>query len=252
MTPDERRRDKARRVLRQRGTPSLMTEEETRVVVEKVRDFHARGMTVAEICAQTHIHKASVYDMCRGVRTLARHNTPVTRIRRTTGDAVMRHLTFGGEAQFGPRIPVLGSRRRLQALSRVGFSQSFMSEFMDISKARVSLLINDGTNRQHLYIKLFSNVCQTYDKLYMANPRDFGLGAHAVSRTRNHATRMRYAPPGCWDADTMDHPDTIPEWTGECGTTCGHYLHRKYHILPICAACIAAKAEQRRKVVGGE
>ena len=53
------------------------------------------------------------------------------------------------------------------------------------------------------------------------------------------ARRNGWAPPGAWDDDQIDDPQAHPEWTGECGTDRGYWVHRRQQ-LPMCTRCETA------------
>lgn len=60
-------------------------------------------------------------------------------------------------------------------------------------------------------------------------------------RSLNRAVREGWAPPAAWDADTIDDPTAVPDWTGFCGTDRGWWLHRLEGI-PGCQPCEQAHA----------
>lgn len=64
---------------------------------------------------------------------------------------------------------------------------------------------------------------------------------------RAKALNRGYAPLGCWDLETIHLPESLPEWTGECGTVQGYYLHLKYEIHT--EVRVTPSGERRRKVL---
>lgn len=244
--PQELRKlDKARRVARYRGKPYMVTHAEAEQAFALIRHCRRMGMPNRTIADQVGISESNISQMANGVRYQNRGGEPVRQMWRTTWEKVMT-LKFEAPTKAGARIDATGARRRMQALSCLGFSHAFMAEWLDIQKPCVWRICAPD-RAKWVYFNTHRDVIHMYDKLYESSPADHGVKAGYMHRAQAEAKAKGYAPPGCWDMDLLDDPDAIPEWTGECGTHYGASLHRKYGI-PMCDPCRLAKLARREEL----
>ncbi|WP_146132520.1 helix-turn-helix domain-containing protein [Streptomyces solincola] len=138
-------------------------------------------------------------------------------------------------------VDPIGSQRRAQALVALGFTGpvlavelGFNGHVPNFWRFFQATVIN-ATRRDR--------IAAGYTKLQYADPADFGVDNQRAARLRNIAKERAWAPPSCWDSDTIDDPEAIPEWTGACGTPRGRYIHERDKIRPVCKPCARAARE---------
>lgn len=256
MTPEEREARRVRamraRKLRNMGRPQLVLPHEFDQVKALVVRGHKAGMTHAQMADQVDVNKSSISNIINGKYVTC---------KRGTYDKMMRLQVTGPEAETtgdtrhsSARYESVGGIRRLQALTALGFSAPVMASLMDVGAYPYVRWITDN-EPAYLYWATVVAIDRAYGKLHNADPLDFGIRPQHVRRMQKKAADLLWAPPHCWDADTIDDPDAFPEWTGECGTTGGYYLHLKYDILVkegggdsakrkrkvLCAPCLDAR-----------
>lgn len=240
-----RRLDKHRRYLRETGQPRMVSGDEAKPAFAKVRDYHTRGMACKDMAAATGLSESVLSQMINGRRYASRSDVPVTQVHRSSFDKVMA-MEFVPPVRSGARLPALGARRRLQALSTLGYSHRWLADELGYQKPLIWRVSSDH-QAKYVYFKTHAAICELYSKLQYTDPRDVGLDPYQVTRAKNEAARKGYPGPGCWDEDTIDDPSAIAEWTGECGTYQGVYLHRKYGI-PLCTPCRDMRNRRRQEL----
>lgn len=147
---------------------------------------------------------------------------------------------------LGARTPIdgTGTRRRLQALVAMGWTQSELARRLGMNRSNfgrtiVSALVEAGTARAAIAL---------YDELWRLDPVKHGVAEHRVDAARQLARSNGWAPIGAWDDDTIDDPAAFPDWTGRCGTPEGYRDHYQQG-TPRCEPCRQAakthRAQQR-------
>lgn len=157
-----------------------------------------------------------------------------TEINRTTQDKILA-VAPGAEPSAGMYIDAIGPRRRLQALSAMGYSGRHIADQIGTAEVRIHKIAN-GSQPTVRY-GLVRRIHHLYDQLAQT-PAPAGRSRTRVIR---HARANNWAPPVAWDDDTIDDPTAHPEWTGACGTDRGWWLH-KLNGIPACPRCEAAHA----------
>jgi transcriptional regulator with XRE-family HTH domain len=188
---------------------------------------------IAELSGMT---ESNLSQIIRGKRGASRGFVPVVEIHRDTEAAILGvRPEKDPPARGGARMSPVGARRRLQALARLGFPLRHLSEGVDwgIDPQPVHRFITGKSGAVYIMHSTHRKVCELYDKLHQTDPLDLGYSKVSVSRARASAVKNGYAPPSCWDVDTIDDPDAIPEWTGRCGTPLGNRIHQRDGI-PMC------------------
>lgn len=145
-------------------------------------------------------------------------------------------------ANLGARTPIdgTGTRRRLQALVAMGWTQSELARRLDMNRSNfgrtiVSALVEAGTARSALAL---------YDELWRLDPVGHGVAQHRAVDARASARSKGWAPIGAWDDDVIDDPEAFPDWTGRCGSPDGYRAHYRLHI-PMCERCHSARSAAR-------
>lgn len=228
----DRSRERYLEYLRTQGLAGYVPAGPVRGRLQYLHD--RRGITYDVLAERTGLDRETILTQHRGINKLGNE---IRFAKMATYRAVMG-------TKFGPAdcawFPSVGIRRRLQALQVLGFTLPFMADRLPVGDYRQLHLTATGKKSRGLVRSEFADsVILLYDKLYDTDPVDAGVLAQAASRARSYARKNRYAPPSCWDADTIDDPQAIPEWTGKCGTFFGWRLHTTEGI-PLCPACADA------------
>lgn len=147
---------------------------------------------------------------------------------------------------LGGRMPSIGAARRVRALLALGFSTQFVSENCGLGRHPnpAHRLARGLVRSEFIFRSTHQSVAEGYERLHATTPADWGISPNSYVRSRNSARRYGYPPPGCWDPDTIDDPDALPEWTGECGTERGYQIHYRERI-PYCPPCREAHHEYK-------
>jgi hypothetical protein len=138
-------------------------------------------------------------------------------------------------------IDATGTHRRLQALVTAGWPQSRLAAGLGMQPGNFWTLLHEP----RLIVRTARAVQALYDELWRADPRKHGVDNQAYSRAVNHARAHKWAPVGAWDDDTIDDPASEPDWTGQCGTVEGNWLHYRLKI-PACPRCLKARSDARK------
>lgn len=171
----------------------------------------------------------------------------LTGMRRSTYEAVMEVEPRFSAADFpgrngGPRTDPTATARKLRALAAIGYSVVWMAEEMGTSPSALDLIMLGQVS--YVSRKMHAKVSALY-RTHSETPPAARNKQHKASITRRKrlAAKNRWAPPVCWDDDTIGDPNAIPQFTGCCGTNTGYWRHYDHHILPVCEACNKAHKE---------
>lgn len=223
-------RRKQWRVAAEMGRPARMQGPEVQALVRKIKRFHARGMSYRTMSEQTGVAVSVITVLVkRGDACL-----------RTSYDKLSR-LRYAESEGRGARVPSLGVTRRLQALWAAGYSLEYLKQELgsDANDAYLRRSLHGGPRWTHA--EYAARIRRLYQKLESVDPMAAGMTKHGVTYARNAARKRGYAPPQCWDDDTIDDPQASPEWTGACGTEQGLHIHYRDRILPACRPCLDAR-----------
>lgn len=237
--------NRKRRKMRELGIPAMVPKD---VAVERIKLLHDQyAMTFKQIAeavpeSMDPLSPSTVSDLYRGRRS----SGPIGEIPRRTQDRVLAVPIPALPLTSGANVDPTGTRRRLQALCCVGFGSRFVAEYLGHADWNFIWRITrgektSGHNCKAVFASTRDTIAELYEKLKDADPLDFpGSYPIGVGKTRAQARRNGYAPPHCWDEDTIDDPAAIPEWTGACGQAEGPAIHRRERI-PMCPACRKAR-----------
>lgn len=241
MTPAERRaarrRQKRQRALREQGKSLRIKPHEFDEVYAHAKDLHDRGMSFRQMSEQTgeRVGRHVIGNLLRMRKTLARESY----------EAIMS-IRYEEPDQMGSLQDATGIYRRIEALRAIGFSELFLAEWLGMKPANIRFQAGHAVSLANA-----RKIREMYDKLEHADPRDFGITGGKLTRILNCARKNGFAPPHCWDEDTIEDPKAIPEWTGRCGTLAGRNIHRREGI-PTCAPCRKAWSDMQRERQGVE
>jgi hypothetical protein len=225
-----------RAYLRQTGRPQTIRGAEFEEIQARVRGFHARGMTYATMAEQVGLSH-------RTVTATQFHHA----MRRDTFQAL---LGLKYEEPTAPRsslMPPEGTRRRLGALWAEGFPVSWQADRLPFKDNRYLYEFVEGAaSKVGVQYSTFRAVADFYDSLDGETPQSMGVVPRSVAFARGFAAKRNHAPRTCWDPDTIDDPQAIPEWTGKCGSPAGYRIHYRDNI-PMCEPCMVTASRDRKK-----
>lgn len=228
---------KYQNVMRARGVSFRV---DAASVTAHVRDLHDRGMPITLIAERAGVSVPTVANYRNGYRMEAGTKVPVTQVSLDTGRAVLGvRFEQPQDVRKSALIPALGAKRRIQALAAVGYTFTCQGDVL-FGASRGFRYVQSVLRSEHVFALTHQNIDEAYRDWSTVDPADAGVGAWEQSRIRRLAAARGYAPPDCWDADTIDDPEAIPEWTGRCGTFFGWQIHEKEGI-PACGPCAAAR-----------
>jgi hypothetical protein len=201
-----------------------------------VRALAAEGLGWKRVAALAEVSHGAMSKLLYGTPT----TPPSRRIRPKTAARIL--AVHAGLEQIADHavIDATGTRRRLQALVAAGWPQNHLADRLGIAPPNFHTTIG----AEHILARTARAVAELYNQLAQADPGHHGVNAGSCLKARNHAAKRGWPPPGCWDPDTINAPDAVPEWTGACGTPAGVRIHRREGI-PLCPACRDAHRDER-------
>lgn len=222
------------------GKPHRMKGVEVERAQAKVRDFHSRGMTYQQMSDATGLKQATVW----GIGTQERPS-----MLRSSYERVMA-MEFRPPGRWGAHVSPVGPKRRMQALHAEGYPIPFLAKELGIwNEAHIRKFMR--LPFKYIQGNTAREIGEMYERLLATTPEKEGVIKASITRSIRASARNGYAPWHCWDTDTIDDPDAIPNWTGKCGSSHGYYIHRRDGI-PICDPCRDAKTAQRKGRYGRE
>lgn len=153
----------------------------------------------------------------------------------------------GQRKRRGTYVPILGVQRRVQGLYTIGFGYKWQARQLGIggkSYGMVRDLIFEGG--QSVAYQTHVDIAALYTRFENERAEDHIASHVHIGKAIADGKRRGWAPPCCWDPDTIDDPQAIPQWTGDCGTYKGYFAHRRYGI-PACRPCKDAANGNARK-----
>jgi hypothetical protein len=254
LTPEERERERQQRKLRKymkdTGRPPEVPADEA---MARVRLLHDEGglsfRTMSRATGDDPIHPGTLSDLYRGTRAGGRANEVVKSVRRRTRDLIMAiPVPVGGPLPSLAIVGGVGTRRRLQALACAGYGAQAIANLTGRDHKQTWRDMTGGKNQKHKDVTVMTRELyrELYPKYIHVDPADLGVSETSILRAKAMAKRHEYAPDSCWDGDTIENPDAIPEWTGACGTVHGRTIHMREDI-PMCQACREAYTKHRRE-----
>ncbi|WP_152185110.1 helix-turn-helix domain containing protein [Segeticoccus rhizosphaerae] len=180
----------------------------------------AQGMGWKRVARAAGLSESIVWKLVYGDR--ARNMPPSKRIRPATEAKI---LAVELDLAHGAFIDGTGTRRRLQALTAIGWSQSELGRRLGIERGNMYALIH-GTRRTHVTVATARKVAMLYDQLWNKPPQPREKFAKiARANALRAARRNGWVGPLAWDDDTIDDPNATPD-LGEHDTTASY---RKVH-----------------------
>jgi len=176
---------------------------------QHIRALQAAGMGLKQVKRLSGVGEGTIFPLLYG--DPAAGLEPTKRIAPERAQALLAVQATMDTLAAGAVMDATGTRRRLQALSANGWAAALLAERLNrhasaIRRTRISptVLVSNARDVRDLYESM-------WDEL---PPMATGDQKSSVTRVKQHAKRLGWAPPMAWDDDTIDHPDAQPEGAG--------------------------------------
>jgi hypothetical protein len=184
----------------------LIDAADTRTHVARLREH---GLSVRTISRLSGVSMKALASIVWGVDGRA----PNALVRQDTADRLFA---------VRPRLELLdpltkvgstGTRRRLQALQVVGWSQRQIASRLRTNGSYIGKVVHGHV--RHVQVRTALAVRRLYDELWdVVPPMVTAAQRGSVTRVRQGAARLGWVPPLAWDDDTIDDPAAVPEGAG--------------------------------------
>lgn len=235
----QKQRAKYTAYLRSVGRPTRVPGQEASDHVRRLHDYW--GMPLARIATLAGLAAGTVHDIYHQDRGATYAFREVYRETHQALMAVEPEIPTGR----GAYIPPHGTARRLNALALQGFPPRHLADMIGLSVQNTSELVL--LKVRFVRASTAWAVRELYQKFDGGDPAELGVTSGTRKLTVTYAKRRGAAPAHCWDEDTIDDPDAMPEWTGRCGSDAGYRLHRTHGLMPPCQPCTHAHSEAVRR-----
>jgi lambda repressor-like predicted transcriptional regulator len=173
-----------RNMLRTSGQAGLF---DSAMAKHHILSLTARGVSLHRVARESGVGYSTVWRIVRGETTRARA-------------ATLRALMAAGVDRVRPgSAPAVGTRRRVQALIRIGWSYPLLTARTGLGQTTLRKVIY----RQRISRELADRVAVVYAEL--ENTPGPSVRAATVAASKG------FAPPAAWDDDTIDDPRAKPQ-----------------------------------------
>ncbi|MFE0472732.1 hypothetical protein ACFW2V_14055 [Streptomyces sp. NPDC058947] len=140
----------------------------------------------------------------------------VDRIYRDTSEAILA-LPLppkGYKSKYDGLIDAIAGQRMLRALSARGFPLPVLAREVGVARETVGG-IRLGA-RRHIRLSIDRAIVEAYNRLWNADPADFGVSPGDVKRAQGWAKSQGWPPPAAWDDEDLRDPEAKPKgcWGG--------------------------------------
>lgn len=168
-----------------------------------VRQLMAAGIGIARIAELAGVSQPTIGHLLYTKGEQA----PTRRMQRAKAAAVLAVRPTRDALADGAQIDATGTRRRLQALIAMGWTQGAIARHLGMHPRPVSTLVHT----RKVTASTARRITAAYDQLWNADPLKHGVTAQAAARSRNEATRKGWPGPLAWDDATIDDPAATPD-----------------------------------------
>jgi len=202
-------RDAAAEYERMRTRQTAYGRWQPYVDAQPVRDhinaLRAQGMGWKRVAEVAVVEPSVLWKILYGART--RGMGPSKRVREATAQ---RLLAVRLDLRAGAYIDGTGTRRRLQALVALGWSQSRLATLMGMEARNLGTVIHDRRGGR-VTAATAAKARALYDDMWDRLPQSGGRWEKlAIANAKSAAVRHGWVPPLAWDDDTIDDPDASP------------------------------------------
>lgn len=184
------------------GRTAYVDAEPARQHVRRLGEFGIGQKRVSELAGVPY---STMWKLIYGDR--ARFAGPSKRIRPETERKILSVEATLDNVADGSLVDATGTRRRLQALVAIGWSQSKLGSRLGVDPTNMSAMIRV----QRIHPARARAVRALYDELWQTlPPRSGHRDKIAYNRSRRFAAKHGWAPPLAWDDDEIDDPTAQP------------------------------------------
>lgn len=204
-----RRYAKRRSHLGRTGRSNLIDAQPAR---DHVRQLLREGLTLGQIEQRSGVHRTGLRHL---VGTGSDGRPAAARVRRDTAARLLAVAACRVGEETSGLVDPTGTRRRLQALVAIGWTQSALARRLGILPASLPKIVHG--DRPAIRVATRDAVQALYDDLWDQSPPDVTPGerrARTAALTR--AAARGWPPPMAWDDDLIDNPAARPavdQWT---------------------------------------
>lgn len=203
-------RERARRKALARWNPQDYDLVDGDVVRAHLRELMAAGMGWKRIAVVAGVGSSTVYPILHGKYAdnplHPEHRPPRKQVRR---EVAHKLLTVRVELADGALVDGAGSRRRLQALVTIGWSQTRLAKMLGVTVTNLGKVIHGGGQLRKSTVDA---VHQLYEQHWSSGPTPASRFEQAgITRAVAVATQHGWVPPLAWDDDTIDDPFAAPD-----------------------------------------
>lgn len=200
--------DAARARRRAYERPTMVPAQPVRTHVYALK---AAGLGKRTIAQLSGVSATALDKLLRGYGRDGAWKPPSRRMTKAVADALLAvPLPALGDYASGARVDATGTRRRLQALTALGWSVKRLCGEHDLDRQALDHALGGA---QLTTARTAQTVAAAYQRIgdrppTMRSPADAG----AVTRAKNKAALSGWTPPAMWDPEVLDDPEA-PEPT---------------------------------------
>lgn len=175
-------------------------------VREHVDRLRESGLSLNSICAAAGMSKNGLAALRYGVNG----RPPTTKVYPETARKLLAVRADAALLSAQTVVDATGTRRRLQALAVLGWSQPRLAARLGIATDHLSCIVRGRIER--VKSSTAAAARDLYDELWNTPPTGLNpVENSAIRRARNAAVARGWAPPMAWDDDSIDDPGAEPD-----------------------------------------
>jgi transcriptional regulator with XRE-family HTH domain len=180
-------------------------------VREHVLELRAAGVSLRSVAASSGVSEGALNRLIYGEPAKGRQ--PSTRVLTRTAAAVLAVQPTFRNVLPAAFVDGTGTRRRLQALCAIGWTQNRLADELDVLMQTVNYYLHSETR---VTAANAIRIADLYDRAWHAPPAPTNKWrAAGITRAKENARRHGWAPPLAWDDDTIDDPTATPHLEAE-------------------------------------
>lgn len=174
---------------------------------EHVKLLSEQGMGWKRVAEKAGIQSSTVWKLMYGDPRRKTPLAPSKRVRRQTADKI---LAVELDLADAANVDATGTRRRLQALVAIGWSQTRLADQLGWNVGNINSLIL-GRYCPRVQHDTEVRVRALYDRLWNVPPvAANGHQRGGIAHAKKVAAKRGWVPPMAWDDDTIDDPAAWP------------------------------------------
>jgi transcriptional regulator len=172
-----------------------------------VNELRAAGLGKRRIAALSGVSNATIQHLLRGNPGSGRPRT--ARIRPDIARALLAVRPGLDTLADSAAVDTIGTRRRVQALMCLGWSQREQADRVGIDQRTFSAI--------NTYDRIAASTARAVRDLYDELSMTVAPSSQGSNYARTYAKKRGYAPPLAWDDDSIDDPKARPDFGKKTG-----------------------------------